>query len=105
VDDGIHDTTCADSVHNHCEGKPDNRLEHDFADVPDDSDSNCEDCKEGKVLEKNSCERKCDLDVASKTLVEELKDLCSIRYLILTNEPLIFLLVELFSLVALVLLK
>ena len=50
MDNRIDDSTCADSINYHCEGKPDHRLQHNLTNVPDDGDCYGEDCQESEVL-------------------------------------------------------
>jgi hypothetical protein len=105
VDDGVDDTACTYGVDNHGNDKPDNWVKHYDSNVSQDDKSKGKNSHKSEVLDQHGCERKSDVDMASKTLVKELKLLIGIKDFILSHEPLILLFIELFAFVALELLN
>ena len=105
MDDRVNDATGADGVDNHWNDEPNNWLKHNDTDVLKDNQSSSKDAEEDEVLDEYGCEWKGDLDIAVEALVEEFEDLVWIVDLILSYKPLIFLLIEIFSIVSLQLLE
>ncbi len=64
-------------------------------------ETNGENSQECHILNENGCEGEGDLDVATETLVEELKDLVGSVDLVRADKPFILFLVELFCFVPL----